>query len=175
MIGAIAMMCVMALLLWIFRPRGLTRHDARSCPSRRTRIEPEARMVRAKPQRHRPSRGDQFLSDSHRAAAVWVLIMSVKTLPDAIRGDFWPRITTSPLQLRLRENQDAAVQPVQQRLFTFFTVLITTVCAVLAGYSLVHLRPRGSGLVVTALLVSLYFPVRVVSLISIYETQHFSD
>ena len=42
----------------------------------------------------------------------------------------------------------------------------------LAGYALVHIRPRGAGLVVTALLVSLYFPVRVVSIISIYETQH---
>ncbi len=51
-------------------------------------------------------------------------------------------------------------------------MLITTVCAVLAGYALVHIRPRGNGLVVTALLVSLYFPVRVVSIISIYETQH---
>jgi ABC-type glycerol-3-phosphate transport system permease component len=52
------------------------------------------------------------------------------------------------------------------------TVLITTTCAVLAGYALVHIKPRGVGLVVTALLVSLYFPVRVVSIISIYETQH---
>ena len=33
-------------------------------------------------------------------------------------------------------------------------------------------RPRGAGLVVAALLVSLYFPVRVVSIISIYETQN---
>ena len=55
---------------------------------------------------------------------------------------------------------------------TASTVLLTTICAVLAGYALVHLRPRGAGLVVAALLVSLYFPVRVVSLISIYETQH---
>ena len=54
---------------------------------------------------------------------------------------------------------------------TAATVLITTICAVLAGYALVHIRPRGAGLVVTALLVSLYFPVRVVSIISIYETQ----
>jgi ABC-type glycerol-3-phosphate transport system permease component len=105
---------------------------------------------------------------------VWVLIMSVKTLRDAIRGDFWPqhydfthysyvfeRIKTLPYNLFNSIYVTAA------------TVLITTVCAVLAGYSLVHLRPRGSGLVVTALLVSLYFPVRVVSLISIYETQHF--
>jgi ABC-type glycerol-3-phosphate transport system permease component len=44
---------------------------------------------------------------------------------------------------------------------------------VLAGYALVHIRPRGVGAVVVIFLVSLYFPVRVVSLISIYETQHF--
>ena len=103
----------------------------------------------------------------------WVLLMSVKTLPDAMRGDFWPkhfdfthysyvfqRIATLPMNLFNSIYVTAA------------TVLITTVCAVLAGYALVHIRPRGAGLVVTALLVSLYFPVRVVSIISIYETQH---
>jgi ABC-type glycerol-3-phosphate transport system permease component len=103
----------------------------------------------------------------------WVLIMSVKSLPDAMRGDFWPRhfdlthysyvfhhITTLPTNLFNSIYVTAA------------TVLITTVCAVLAGYALVHIRPLGSGLVVTALLVSLYFPVRVVSIISIYQTQH---
>jgi ABC-type glycerol-3-phosphate transport system permease component len=37
----------------------------------------------------------------------------------------------------------------------------------------VHLRPRGRGLIIAALLMSLYFPVRVVSLISIYEIQSF--
>ena len=53
------------------------------------------------------------------------------------------------------------------------TVLITTVCAVLAGYALVHHDARGApALVVAVLLVSLYFPIRVVSIISIYETQH---
>ena len=103
----------------------------------------------------------------------WVLLMSVKSLPDAMRGDFWPkhfdfthyayvfhRIVTLPVNL------------FNSIYVTAGTVLITTVCAVLAGYALVHIRPRGAGLVVTALLVSLYFPVRVVSIISIYETQH---
>ena len=104
----------------------------------------------------------------------WVLIMSVKTLPDALRGDFWPRTFDFTHYSYVFER----IKTLPYNLFnsiyvTFFTVLITTVCAVLAGYSLVHLRPRGAGLVVTALLVSLYFPVRVVSLISIYETQHF--
>ena len=103
----------------------------------------------------------------------WVLLMSVKSLPDAMRGDFWPhtfdfthysyvfeRIATLPVNL------------FNSIYVTAGTVLITTICAVLAGYALVHIRPRGAAIVVTALLMSLYFPVRVVSIISIYETQH---
>jgi ABC-type glycerol-3-phosphate transport system permease component len=35
------------------------------------------------------------------------------------------------------------------------------------------LRPRGGGIVVATLLISLYFPTRVVSIISIYEIQSF--
>jgi len=103
----------------------------------------------------------------------WVLIMSVKSLPDAMRGDFWPRKFDFTHYTYVFER--IATLPVN--LFnsiyvTSGTVLITTVCAVLAGYALVHIRPRGVGVVVTVLLVSLYFPVRVVSIISIYETQH---
>jgi ABC-type glycerol-3-phosphate transport system permease component len=103
----------------------------------------------------------------------WVLLMSVKSLPDAMRGDFWPKqfdfthyayvfhhIATLPVNL------------FNSIYVTIGTVLITTFCAVIAGYALVHIKPIGAGLVVTALLVSLYFPVRVVSIISIYETQH---
>ena len=52
-------------------------------------------------------------------------------------------------------------------------MLLTSICAVLAGYALVHLRPKGGGIIVAALLVSLYFPVRVVSIISIYEIQDY--
>jgi ABC-type glycerol-3-phosphate transport system permease component len=103
----------------------------------------------------------------------WVLIMSVKSLPGAMRGDFWPRKFDFTHYTYVFER--IATLPVN--LFnsiyvTSGTVLITTVCAVLAGYALVHIRPRGVGVVVTVLLVSLYFPVRVVSIISIYETQH---
>ena len=43
--------------------------------------------------------------------------MSVKSLPDAMRGDFWPRnLRLHPLLLRLRADRDAAGQPVQQHL-----------------------------------------------------------
>jgi ABC-type glycerol-3-phosphate transport system permease component len=104
---------------------------------------------------------------------VWVLLMSVKTLPDAMRGYFVPqhldfthysyvfqRIVTLPINL------------FNSVYVTLGTTVITMCCAVMAGYALVHLRPRGTAVVVTILLVSLYFPVRVVSLISIFETQH---
>jgi ABC-type glycerol-3-phosphate transport system permease component len=104
---------------------------------------------------------------------VWVLMMSVKTLPDAMRGDFWPR--TFDFSHYAYVFQRIATLPVNlfnSAYVTVATVVLTTVCAVLAGYALVHIRPRGAGAIATALLVSLYFPVRVVSIISVYETQH---
>jgi ABC-type glycerol-3-phosphate transport system permease component len=102
----------------------------------------------------------------------WVLVMSVKSLPDAMRGDFWPRtIDFTHYSYVFQRIATLPVNLFNSVYVTMSTVLITAICAVLAGYALVHLRPRGSGLVVVLLLVSLYFPVRVVSIISIYETQ----
>ncbi len=104
---------------------------------------------------------------------VWVLLMSVKTLPDAMRGDFWPRhFDFTHYSYVFERIQTLPVNLFNSIYVTACTVLLTTICSVLAGYALVHLRLRGAGLVVAALLASLYFPVRVVSLISIYETQH---
>src|SRR5881398_1096846 len=64
----------------------------------------------------------------------WVLLLSVKSLPDATRGDFWPkhfdfthygfvfqRIATLPVNL------------FNSIYVTAGTVFITTICAVLAG------------------------------------------
>jgi ABC-type glycerol-3-phosphate transport system permease component len=104
----------------------------------------------------------------------WVLIMSVKSLPDAMRGDFWPRKFDFTHYTFVFQRIDTLPMNLFNSIYvTALTVLITCVCAVLAGYALVHIRPRGVGAVVVIFLVSLYFPVRVVSLISIYETQHF--
>jgi ABC-type glycerol-3-phosphate transport system permease component len=102
----------------------------------------------------------------------WVLIMSVKSLPDAMRGDFLPRqYDFTHYSYVFERIKTLPVNLFNSIYVTAATVLITTVCAVLAGYALVHIRPRGVGVVLTVLLVSLYFPVRVVSIISIYETQ----
>ena len=103
----------------------------------------------------------------------WVLLLSVKSLPDAARGDFWPKhFDFTHYGFVFRHIATLPVNLFNSIYVTAATVLITTTCAVLAGYALVHIKPFGAGLVVTALLVSLYFPVRVVSIISIYETQH---
>jgi len=103
----------------------------------------------------------------------WVLMMSIKSLPDAMRGDFWPKnFDFTHYSYVFQRIQTLPINLFNSIYVTAGTVLITTVCAVLAGYALVHVRPRGSGIVLAVLLVSLYFPVRVVSIISIYETQH---
>jgi ABC-type glycerol-3-phosphate transport system permease component len=103
---------------------------------------------------------------------VWVLLMSLKTLPDAMRGGFFPqRLDFSHYPFVLDRIVTLPTNLFNSAFVTISSVLVTMCCAVMAGYALVHLRPRGTGLVITILLVSLYFPVRVVSLISIYETQ----
>jgi len=104
---------------------------------------------------------------------VWVLMMSVKSLPDSMRGDFWPRqFDFTHYSFVFERIRTLPINLFNSIYVTTATVLITTACAVLAGFSLVHLRPRGAGIVVAVLLVSLYFPVRVVSIISIYQTQN---
>jgi ABC-type glycerol-3-phosphate transport system permease component len=104
----------------------------------------------------------------------WVLLMSVKSRPDAMRANLWPQHFDFTHYRYVFEKIDTLPINLFNSIYvTTGTVLATTVCAVLAGYALVHMRPRGRGIVVAGLLVSLYFPVRVVSIISIYETQHF--
>jgi ABC-type glycerol-3-phosphate transport system permease component len=51
------------------------------------------------------------------------------------------------------------------------TVIITTACAIMGGYALVHLRLPGRALVLALLVASMFFPTRVTSLIAIFEIQ----
>ncbi len=102
----------------------------------------------------------------------WVLMLSIKSLPDSMRGQLWPRKFDFTHYGYVVDK----ISTLNNNLFnsiyvTSATVLITTFCAVLAGYALVHLKPRGGIFVFTALLLSLYFPTRVVAIISIYEIQ----
>ena len=106
------------------------------------------------------------------APLAWVFMMSIKSRPDAMRGDFWPRKFDFTHYGYVFENIDTLPINLFNSIYvTAGTVLLTTICAVMAGYALVHMRPKGGGVLVAVLLVSLYFPVRVVSIISVYEIQ----
>jgi len=108
------------------------------------------------------------------APLIWVAMMSIKSRSDAMRADFWPRRFDFTWYSYVFDKIDTFPINLFNSIYvTAGTVLITSACAVLAGYSLVHMRPKGGGLVVALLLVSLYFPVRVVSIISVYEIQDY--
>lgn len=102
----------------------------------------------------------------------WVFLLSIKSLPDSYSGRLWPEVFDfSHYEFVFRQIDTLPINLWNSIYVTGATVIITTVCAVLAGFSLVHLKPRGSMIIVTILLASLYFPIRVVSIISIFEIQ----
>ena len=104
----------------------------------------------------------------------WVFLLSIKSLPDSMRGTLWPRAFDFTHYGYVLEKIDTLPVNLFNSIYvTSATVLITTVCAVLAGYALVHLKPWGAAFIVGILLASLYFPTRVVSIISVYEIQDF--
>jgi ABC-type glycerol-3-phosphate transport system permease component len=105
---------------------------------------------------------------------LWVLLLSIKSLPDSMRGSLWPRTFDFTHYGYVLEKIDTLPINLLNSIYvTGATVLITTVCAVLAGYALVHLKPWGAAFIVGMLLASLYFPTRVVSIITVYEIQDF--
>ena len=107
---------------------------------------------------------------------LWVLLLSIKSLPDSMRGQLWPRTFDFSHYGYVIEKIDTLPINLFNSIYvTGATVLITTACAVLAGFALVHLRPRGGAFIVMMLLASLYFPTRVVSIITIYEIQSSLD
>ncbi|MAA68372.1 MAG: carbohydrate ABC transporter permease [Deltaproteobacteria bacterium] len=104
----------------------------------------------------------------------WVLLLSIKSMPDSMRGSLWPRKFDFNHYTYVFEKIDTLPQNLFNSIYvTSATVLITSVCAVLAGYAIVHLKPKGSLFLVTVLVLSLYFPTRVVSIISVYEIQDY--
>jgi ABC-type glycerol-3-phosphate transport system permease component len=102
----------------------------------------------------------------------WVLLLSIKSIPDAYSGKIWPDQFDFTHYRYVLEKIDTLPRNLFNSVYvTLSTVLLTTVCAVLAGYALVHLTVPGKRIIFFLLVASLYFPVRVVSLISIFEIQ----
>jgi ABC-type Fe3+ transport system permease subunit len=78
---------------------------------------------------------------------LWVLLMSVKTRPDAMKGVFWPtKFDFTRYQYVFEKIDTLPINLFNSIYVTAGTVLFTSTFAVLAGYALVHLKPRGNGI-----------------------------
>src|SRR5438094_4148631 len=102
----------------------------------------------------------------------WVLLLSIKSIPDAYRPGFWPEnFDFTHYEYVVEKIPTLSRNMLNSVLVTLSTVVLTTVCAVLGGYALVHLTLKCRALVLALLVASLFFPTRVTSLIAILETQ----
>jgi ABC-type glycerol-3-phosphate transport system permease component len=103
---------------------------------------------------------------------LWVLLMSVKSIPDSVTGSLWPKEFDFTSYPYVFEKMPFVLGNLSNSIIvTLFTVFLTSTCAVLAGYAIVHLRLPGKLLLVAVLVGTLYFPTRIVSLIGIYRIQ----
>ncbi|MCC7451425.1 MAG: carbohydrate ABC transporter permease [Anaerolineae bacterium] len=104
---------------------------------------------------------------------VWVVLLSVKSIPDAYTGAFWPEHFDFSHYGYVFGHIPTLVQNmVNSIVVTLSTVILTSVCAVLSGFALVHVRLPGRPLLVSLLVASLFFPTRLISLIAIFEIQN---
>ncbi len=102
----------------------------------------------------------------------WVLILSVKSLPDAYSGTLWPeQFDFTHYTYVLTKIPSLPVNLGNSLFVTFGSVLITCICAVLAAYALTHLKTPGRAIVIGLCTATLFFPARLLSLIPIYEIQ----
>lgn len=103
---------------------------------------------------------------------VWVLLMSVKSLPDAYQNEIFPKVYDfTHYGYSLQRIPTLPQNYLNSVVVTLGTVVVTTVCAVLAGYAMVFLRVPGIGLVFALLVASMFFPTRVTAVIAIFEIQ----
>jgi multiple sugar transport system permease protein len=102
----------------------------------------------------------------------WVVLLSVKSLPDAYTNHIWPNDFDFGSYGKALTAIDTLPQNFRNSItVTLATMLITTTIAVLAGYALVHLPTPGKRLVLAVFVASLFVPSRVTGLISIWEIQ----
>jgi ABC-type glycerol-3-phosphate transport system permease component len=105
----------------------------------------------------------------------WVILLSVKSLPDGTQRYIWPNQFVDPIYSHyafvIERSKDAVATFKNSLLVTGLTVIASTITAVLAGYALVHLKTPWRGVVIGLLVASLFFPTRVTALLGIYSIQ----
>jgi ABC-type glycerol-3-phosphate transport system permease component len=101
---------------------------------------------------------------------LWVLLLSVKSIRDAYTGTLWPDQFDFTHYAYVFQHMPTVLRNFANSIIvTLSTVVITTVIAILAGYALVHTRLPGAAIVGAALLATLFFPTRLVSIIGIFQ------
>lgn len=102
----------------------------------------------------------------------WVILLSVKSLPDAYQNDIWPKtFDWTHYGFSLTKIPTLPQNYMNSVVVTVGTVIVATILAVLAGYVMVFFNLRGMPIVFAALVASMFFPTRVTAVIAIFETQ----
>lgn len=103
---------------------------------------------------------------------LWVVLLSIKSIPDSVTGELWPKQFDFTSYAYVWQHIATLPQNfLNSVVVTTSTILLTGTCAVLGGYALVHLKLPGRALVLAMVVGSLFFPTRLVSLIGIFEIQ----
>ena len=89
----------------------------------------------------------------------WVLLLSIKSIEDAAKGNLWPNeFDYTHYRYVIERLPNIVTNFSNSIIVTLSTIMITTTVATLAGYALVHLRLAGRELVLAVLLGTLFFP-----------------
>ena len=107
---------------------------------------------------------------------LWVVLLSLKSLPDAYQRYIWPKDFIAPLYSHYKwvwtERGTVRTNFINSVMVTVGTVFCATTASVLAGYALVHLKTPAKKIILALFVASLFFPTRVTALIGIYHIQH---
>lgn len=102
----------------------------------------------------------------------WVILLSIKSLPDAYQNYIWPHhFDFTNYAGALEQIPTIKRNYLNSVMVTSSTVILTTICAVMGGYALVHQRLPGKKIVFAILVASMFFPTRVTAIIAIFEVQ----
>jgi ABC-type glycerol-3-phosphate transport system permease component len=102
----------------------------------------------------------------------WVIILSIKSLPDAYQNEIWPKVFDFSHYGYAWDKLPSLRQNYMNSIFvTLGATALATVAAVMGGYALVFLRAPGKSIVIALFVASLFFPTRVSAFIGIFQLQ----
>lgn len=102
----------------------------------------------------------------------WVLILSIKSLPDAYQNEIWPQqFDFTHYNYAWEKLPSLRQNYLNSIMVTLGATALATVAAVMGGYALVFLRAPGKTVVIALFVASLFFPTRVSAFIGIFQMQ----